>query len=152
MITQSDDWQITLTVATLILAIVAIATFVLNYLILRKQLKTSQQSASILEMDIKNRLRPIIQIVDVRPYSVTLENNDILSWENYTQANPKPIPIRVSFRGEIKNLGAVAALQVRAKWLQGLVEITRDSLEHGIEDPSFPLGLNLLIFRVFIQF
>jgi|APSaa5957512535_1039671.scaffolds.fasta_scaffold00472_13 hypothetical protein len=108
---------------------------------MRKQLQTSQKSTAILELDIKNRLRPILQILDIKPHLVTLQNNESLLWADYIRATPKPIPIRISFSAEIKNLGSVPALQVRGKWMQGKEKITRESLKHGKEDPSFPLGV-----------
>ena len=101
----------------------------------------TRNSNKILETDIKNRLRPFIQIVDIRPKFVTLPNNDIITWDNYVHTNPKPIIKFVSFSGEVKNIGAVPAFEINAKWLMKDSEIKQEELEKGKEDPPFPLGV-----------
>jgi len=123
------------------LVIVTLIGIIITSILTKKSLNETKKSNTILTIDIQNRLRPFIQITDILPNTVTLQNNSIISWENYIHSKPKPSIKFVSFKGELKNLGSVPALDIKPKWLKRNSKIVRNDLDNGQEDPNFPLGV-----------
>ena len=125
--------------ANLVYVTIAIAVITLGGVIWSNM--STRRSNKILESDLKNRLKPVVQIFDIRPYTAIFPNNSSISWEDYAKSKPPPVLSFVTFKGELRNLGTVPVLKIKTKWLQRNSEIKRDDLESGTEDPSFPLGV-----------
>lgn len=101
----------------------------------------TRKSNKLLETDLKNRLKPVVQIFDIRPYTAILPDGSSVNWEDYAKSRPPLLISFVTFKGELRNLGTVPVLKIKSKWLQQIPEIKRDDLKSGTEDPSFPLGV-----------